>query len=193
MLEDVINRFNQTATDLQTTEFRRPRTPDEWQRMAKNPAARDYAKLFDAVGPLLEAFETATMRDRSTVTSKLNLDAQGILRTFAPTMSVLAVRRKSPELIEKGLMALALLGEIDDVRDLTFSLCTLYHSATKLGVDTQKLFGDISSMVPFIDLQNEMRRFPLRAPKDRDLAAFGIREAYTKEGFDLVQDQWRIA
>ena len=49
MLEDVINRFNQAATDLQSTEFRRPRTPDEWQRMAKDPAARDYAKLIDAI------------------------------------------------------------------------------------------------------------------------------------------------
>lgn len=191
MLEEVINRFNQAATGLQTTEFRRPRSPDEWQRMAKDTAARDYAKLFDAVVPLLEAFGTATMRDRSTVAPKLNPDAQGILRTFASTMSVLAVRRKSPELIEQGLMGLAILGEIDDVRDLTFSLCTLYHSATKLGVDTQKLFGDVSSMVPFIDLQSEMRGFPLRTPKDRDLAAFGLREVYSGEGFDLVQDQWR--
>lgn len=192
MLEDVINRFNQAATDLQTTEFRRPRSPDEWQRMAKDPAARDYAKLIDAVVPLLGAYGTANMANRSTIAPKLNSDAQGILRIFASTMSVLAVRRKSPELIEQGLMALAILGEIDDVRDLTFSLCTLHHSATKLGMDTQKLFGDMSSMVPSVDLQIEMRQFPLRAPKDRDLAAFGIREAYTKGGFDLVQDNWRF-
>jgi hypothetical protein len=138
---------------------------------------------------MIEAFEAVSPpSDRLGVAAKLNLDALGILRTFADSMSVLAVRRKSPPLIAQGLKALAILGEIDDVRDLTFCLATLHYSAVKLGIDTRKLFGDVASLAPSIDLQTEMRGFPLRLPRQRELRAFYLRETITDEGFDFVQD-----
>jgi hypothetical protein len=189
MIDEAVDRFNNAAIELQTTEFRRARTPDERQRMAKNPPARDYTKLFHAVVPLLEAFGAiGRPSDRAGIAAKLNLDALGILRTFAYSMSVLAIRRDSPALIAQGLTALAILGEIDDVRDLMFYLAALHHSALKLGIDTRKLFADLSSLAPSTDLQAAMQGFPLRVPKDRDLRAFYLREIITDEGFDLVQD-----
>jgi hypothetical protein len=134
----------------------------------KGSPVRDYAKLFGAVIPLLEAFESLIPpTSRSNVAGHLSSDALGILRTFAHAMSLLAVRRNSPALIAQGLTALAILGSVDDIRDLTFYLATLYHSAIK-------------------------REFPLRLPADRDLRAFGLREAITNEGFDLVQDNSRL-
>src|SRR5262249_10795269 len=141
MINEAIDRFNKVATELQTTEFRRARSPAEWQLMQKNPPHRGYGKLFNAVVPMIEAFGAVSPpSDRLGVAAKLNLDARGILRTFAHSMAVLAVRRKSPELITQGLTVLAILGEIDDVRDLTFYLATLHHSAMKLGIDTRGLF-----------------------------------------------------
>src|SRR6266404_8725832 len=130
MISEAVDRFNKAATELQTTEFRRAKTPDEWQRMHKNPPTRDYAKLFSVVVPMIEAFAAVSPpNDRLGIAAKLNLDARGILRTFAYSMSVLAVRRESPALIAQGLTAVAILGEIDDVRDLTFDLATLHYSA----------------------------------------------------------------
>jgi len=85
MINDATDRFNKAATELQATEFRRARTPDEWHRMHKNPATRDYAKLFSAVVPMIEAFVALSPpNDRLGIAAKLNPDALGILRTFAP-------------------------------------------------------------------------------------------------------------
>jgi len=136
---------------------------------------------------MIEAFAAVSPAgDRVGIAAKLNPDARGILRTFAYSMAVLAVRRKSPALIAQGLTAVAILGEVDGYRDLTYDLAMLHHSARKLGIDTRKLFGDVASLAPSIKLQTEMREFPLRRPGGLDVV--GLRETITDEGFDFVQD-----
>jgi hypothetical protein len=165
--------------------------PNEWQRTHRNPRRWDYEKLFNAVAPIIEAFGATNLEEHSSVGARLNTDTLGILRTFASSMPVLAVRRGSPELITQGLKALAILGDTDDVRDLCFYVATLHHSATRLGIDTSTLFNDVAFLVSSPYLQKEMRYFPLRLPKDRDLAAFYFREVRTEQGYDLVQDPWR--
>lgn len=191
LVDKAIERFNVAATELQNTEFRLPRTPAEWQRMHQNPPKRDYRKLLNAVVPMIDAFcSTDSSEERSGVASKLNQDALGILRTFADRMAVLAYRRQSPVLIQQGLTALAILGEVDDVRDLTFYLATLHYSALKLGMDARKVFYEAASLSPSALLQGQMRDFPLRPPGYTDLNAFKLREVTTDEGFDFVQDSW---
>jgi hypothetical protein len=192
MLNGAVRRFNSAAAELQT-EFRRPRTPPEWQRMAATRQARDYAKLLDPVVPLIEAFAAGTPGDRARECSKLNPDALYILRTFAFAMPMLAVRRESPTLITQGLKALAILAETDDFRDLTFYLATLHHSAIKLGLDARQVFGDAACLVSAARLREEMRSFPLRSPETRDLSAFGFRETLSGGEYDLVQDPWETA
>jgi hypothetical protein len=187
LIDDVVGEFNKAAAELQATEFRRPRTPCEWQRMAKESHPRDYSRLFTAVVPFIEAFSVLDQPgDRARAAAGLSPDSLGILRTFARAMSVLAVRREAPLLIAQGLTALAVLGGVDDVRDLTFYLATLYYSASKLGVDAPLLFGDIAALSPNSNLRALMREFPLRLPRDRDISAFGLRETVTSEGFDFV-------
>jgi hypothetical protein len=137
---------------------------------------------------LIEAFAFAAASDRARVAAKLNPDAAGILRTFSFYAPVVAVRRNSPELIKQGLTTTAILGEIDDVRDLTFYLATIYHSAAKLGIDARKVFGEVAALTPSIYLERQMREFPLRSPKERALTAFGFRETLTAGEFDLVQN-----
>ena len=190
-MDKAIDRFNAAATELQRTEFRRSRTPGEWQRMHRNPPKRDYHKLLNAVVPMIEAFSsTNSSEERAGVASRLNPDALGILRTFAERMAVLAYRRQSPALITQGLTALAILGEVDDVRDLTFYLATLHYSALKLGIDTRKVFHEAASLSPSALLQDQMRGFPMRPPSHTDLSAFRLRETTTDEGFDFVQESW---
>jgi hypothetical protein len=187
-LSATLDRFNSAASELQKTEFNRPRTPNEWQRMAKTRHARNHGKLLAAVVPLIEAFAAAKSDDRSRVTPMLNPDALWILRMFAHDAPLLAVRRESPVLITQGLTALAIIGETDDVRDLTFYLAMLHHSALKLGIDTRQIFGDVATMTASTPLRDSMRSFPLRSPKDRDLSAFYLRETLADGEFDLVQD-----
>jgi hypothetical protein len=190
-MDKAIERFNVAATELQSTAFRLPRTPAEWRRMHQNPPKRDYHKLLNAAVPMIDAFcSTDSSEERSGVASKLNQDALGILRTFADRMAVLAYRRQSPVLIQQGLTALAILGEVDDVRDLTFYLATLHYSALKLGMDARKVFYEAASLSPSALLQGQMRDFPLRPPSYTDLSAFKLREVTTDEGFDFVQDSW---
>ncbi|MEO8052900.1 MAG: hypothetical protein ABI833_21015 [Acidobacteriota bacterium] len=188
MLDESITRFNQASTDLQT-EFRSARSPDDWQRLAKTRWQQDYTKLFEAVVPMIKAFVTEdSPSERACVVSKLTPDALGILLTFASSTAVLAVRRKSPELIAQGLIALAIMGDLGDVRDQCFYLAALHHSAMKLGIETSKLFGDVAGLVSSPDLQNEMRKFPLRPHRSRELSAFHMREIFTDQGYDLGQD-----
>ena len=47
MLDQTIERFNEAAKDLQSTEFRLARTPAERQR--ENSPKREYSKLLNAV------------------------------------------------------------------------------------------------------------------------------------------------
>jgi hypothetical protein len=75
MISEAVERFNDAAAGLQATEFRRAKTPSEWQRMAKNTAAKNYAILFSAVIPLIEAFGAASLAERASVGSKLTPDA----------------------------------------------------------------------------------------------------------------------
>jgi hypothetical protein len=191
LLNEVVGHFNVAAAELQKTEFRTAKTPGERQRIAEEIRVGDYAKLFDAVDPFIESFRTAAASDRALAASKLTPDATGVLLTFASAMPILAVRRESPELIMQGLTALAVLGSIDDIRDLTFYLVALHHAATKLHVNTRKVLADAAALAPSALLQDEMSAFPLRDPEQRDLAAFGFREVHTQEGFDLVQNsEW---
>ena len=189
-LNGVIDRFNSAATELQNSEFRGPRTPNEWERMFKARHERDYTKLFTAVDPLIEVFVVANPSDRARLSSRLNRDALGILRTFASSMPVLAVRRASPMLITQGLRALAIIGAAYDIRDLLFDVAILYHAATKLGIDTLQLFREVASLAPSAPLQEAMRSFPLRSPESRDLSAFWLRETLTDGEFDLIPDSW---
>jgi hypothetical protein len=187
-LSKVVDRFNEAATELQKTDFHSPRTPNEWEQNYRTRHLRDYDKLLKAVTPMTEAFASANAKDREQVLAGLNQDALHLLSVFAAYMPVLAVRRESPELITEGLTALAIMGAAHDVRDLTFYLAALHHSATKLGIDTERLFGEIASLTPSVSLQDAVRTFPSRPPEVRGLSAFWLRETLTDVQFDLVQD-----
>jgi hypothetical protein len=84
---------------------------------------------------ITEACCSAGPQQRRGVALRLNSDALGILLTFGHCAGVQAVRLNSPPLIAQGLVALAILGDVDDARDLAFYMATLNYSALKLGID----------------------------------------------------------
>jgi hypothetical protein len=190
MITAAIAKFNADAAALQSTEFRSPQTPSEWGRMKNEPRPRDYTKLIEPVFPVIAAFRAAAPAERAGAGAKLTLDAREILGNFAHGMAVLSVRQESPAFITQGLIALAIVSNLNDPRDLCFFLATLYHSAEKLGIDAPKVFADAATLVPSEDFRNWMRHFPLRPPEARALSAFLLREVNTDEGYDVVSDAY---
>jgi hypothetical protein len=116
--DSAISQFNDAAAQLRATGSRR--------------LGVDFELICSAVTPFIEAFVSAPGQgDRSEFAASLTPDALDILRTFVYDSPVMAVRRNAPALIKNGLSVLAILGEVDDPRDLTVCLAKLYHSATK--------------------------------------------------------------
>jgi len=149
--------------------------------------------LNDAGGvvSLIDAFVCARRNgDRSDFSVGLTAESLCALRKFAGEASALAVRRNSPELIEQGLTVLTILGDVDDARDLTLYLATLYHSAMKLGIDAPALFSKVACLAGDGQLagflRDAMAGFPLRPAADRELSAFGLREVMMDDGFNYA-------
>jgi hypothetical protein len=113
---------------------------------------------------------------------RLTADALGLLRTFALSAAVVAVRREAPPVIAQGLAALAILGEVDDPRDLTFYLAALHYSALRLGIDTRELFEQAASLSPSTFFGGQMRGFPALPPASRDLGGYRLRERSLPRG-----------
>jgi hypothetical protein len=146
MLSEAIELFNQASLELQSTEFRRPRSQEDREWLRNNPP-QDYGMLFAAVVPMLDAWVLADPPDsREGAAKKLNVEARAILRKFAFSMVALSVERQTPELISQGLIAIAILGGVDDYRDLSFYLADLRKSADTLGIDRQAVFNHAASM-----------------------------------------------
>jgi hypothetical protein len=121
------------------------------------------------------------------ISSSLNRDQQDALIRQAGSLAVTAVRTQSPKLVEAGLRSLALGGGASDSSHSVVALAKLYHAAVKLGMDTEKAFAEAAQFAPPGDLQTVMIGFPLRPPKERDLAAFNLQEDITENGFDYKQ------
>jgi hypothetical protein len=63
----------------------------------------------------------------------------------------------------------------------------LFHSASKLGLDTKRLFRENARLCADEIVSKEMAEFPARTPESRDLRAFDLRESEGPEGFTYHQ------
>lgn len=83
---------------------------------------------------------------------------------------------------------MAILGDVDDLRDLSYFLTVLNYAALKLGLNTLELFAGAASLTSSDLLRDRMRTFPMLPRKYQDLRAFHLRERNTVEGFDVAPD-----
>lgn len=180
-IEEIIDQANAFAAET----FERwvsTRTMEEARNLVKmRPLPPD--RFDEVISSIIEAFRISDLGGRKAIASRLNLYSQKRLLGYATDMAALAVRRQSPGLVLEGLMALVVEGGREDIRDSIGSLAALYHSTVKLQLDAAKTFANVASLGESGALQLEMSRFPFRAPKDRDLAAFYLREINTEDGF----------
>jgi hypothetical protein len=136
---------------------------------------------------VVKIFEAADDDSRRAIMSRLSSHARNGFLAYAADMAVLAVRRQSPNLVERGLTAIAIDGASRDLRESIVALAKLYHSATKLGMDAEKVFEKAASLADPGILKTEMRGFASRPSRDRDLKAFYWTEEITEDGFRYKQ------
>jgi len=180
-IEEIIDQANAIAAET----FKRwvsMRTMEEARNLVKMPPLPT-DRFDEVISSIIEAFRTSDPASRKAIASRLSQYSQKRLLGYATGLAALPVRRQSPGLVLEGLMALVVEGGREDIRDSIVSLAVLYHSAVELQLDAAKTFAGVASLGEPNALQLEMNRFPFRAPKDRNLAAFHLREINTEDGF----------
>ena len=169
---------------------------ERWASQLKVEAARMLApappppsdRLDAVIASILERFRVADESNRATLASQLNRFALKRLIRYSAEAAEEALTQRSPHLVELGLMAVALEGGREELRDSIMSLAMLYYTAQQLDIDAQQLFTSVSTLVvpgPFQrDLSKEMSGFPLRPAETRSLEAFDLRIESTEAGLN---------
>lgn len=139
------------------------------------PSGRDRAAL-DWIG-------SATEEDLARLTS----DHWAVLRVFAERMASWAVRSENGEVLERGLLALALAGLGESADSLTV-LPLFDHAARRLKMDPAPLFLMVGERVGG-EAQKALVSFLGRSDEDRSLAAMGYQEGRDRDGF-RYQRNW---
>lgn len=152
--------------------------------LARRPKIRsDSAASVGLIAEIVPAYRSAETDVRRKIASSLSAHTSNALIGFAAKMAVEAVNQNTPELVSRGLVALAIDGGRVDLRDGIVAMALLHHTAVKLGTDTQRVFAE-AAISTSEEMNTAMRTFPLRKEEDRDIrAAFLHREKVTRKGF----------
>ena len=138
--------------------------------------------LDETVTRLIDVYISSKPDQRLWIVEQLGDKYWSTFTCYAERMAIWAVRLKQPELILKGLFALALDdGRFDDREDILI-MAPLYHSAVKLGIDPKLLFLQAAAMAG-PGLATALRQFPDRPESNRNLASMGYSETKGPEGF----------
>jgi len=136
---------------------------------------------------LAERFQDEPTERREAISATLPREVRDLLLALAGDLAVLSVRQQDPEMVRLGLMMLAVEGGRIDYRDSLVQAAMLLHSGTKLGMNIAGTFEDVAKWITEPSFAAMLSRFPLRSSKDRDLAAFGRREARGPDGFQYQE------
>lgn len=109
------------------------------------------------------------------------------LLVYAYRMAIAGRRRKSPELLSRGLVGLAIEGFRLDARENMLVLSLLNHSAEKIGIDAVQLLEE-TARYSYNNSARQLRAFAERAPQDKAIEAMGYSEQITPEGPTYVRN-----
>lgn len=116
----------------------------------------------------------------------LNQDVFLDLGRYGHRLATIALRERSPERLRDALLAVAIsvLDDGQDERDVMVGLALHFHTAQQLGMDPATLFDEIAGRLTPGPLPELLRTFGAR--EDITLEAFGWREVTTAAGPDFV-------
>jgi hypothetical protein len=135
------------------------------------------------IARLLDDYASAPQAESHDFRERLGVRHAPVLRAFAERMASLAVRECSLRPLRVALLALALGGAADDVREAILILPLVYRSAELIGADAAALFAEAAAMCDEAFAAQEIEAFPRRNRQDRSLAEFGYVESADPDGF----------
>jgi hypothetical protein len=184
--DEWIDRLNSLSEPSEAA--KRPLTSHQLQELFKHPPKRaDFDQCTELIASIVGAFATSDSTGRLRIVSRLSEHTSNALHSYAFQMATEAVRQTSPDLVVRGLTALAIDGGRRDIRDCITGMALLHHSALKLGMDIRSTFETGASYSTSAQFSEAMRSFPERRPAERDLSAFCFREVVAPSGFTYEQ------
>ena len=121
----------------------------------------DREEIMEAAEPLIARFGSVGPEEQDLLRAKLSWTAKDVLLGFTSTLGSLALRLGSPDLVTKGLTALALVDEGNDYRDSFFALKYLHECATKLKM-SPGVFVDAARFVKSAGFRRQFMEFARR-------------------------------
>lgn len=142
----------------------------------------------ESIERLIDAFVIADPREREEIAARVECGMSFIFDRYARLAAVGSVRRSDPDLLRRGLIALAIENAKPDWRDTLAYLAFIYRSAGKLNVNASELFHAIAQIAcpPFRRL---LEGFLGRDEVDRTIESFHWKETGEGETFAYVYVQ----
>lgn len=136
---------------------------------------------------LLAKWLTLSSPKRSEAAALISEDQRFTLLAFSERMATAAVRRKDPNRIHLGLLALGLDGWKSDWRDNATILCLHHDAARRLAADPGQVFQKAGSLLSE-KVSRSFTDFLNRTDEDKAIDAMGYVTARDEGGFRYKRD-----
>jgi len=139
-----------------------------------------------ALVELCKRFAESDAESRADMRAAISMDEFYTLLTFSHRAAVFAIRERDADWVVSGLTAIAMIEqERTDYRDVLLALSLIYHSASRIGEDPDRLLQDAAALSgPGSDL---ILGFSNRTPEDKDLRnSWGHDEVQTSDGTGFI-------
>jgi hypothetical protein len=114
--------------------------------------------------------------------SSLNTESCDMLMNFCRRMTMLSIRQNSSDYLLKGLVALSLVADRYDYREVLMEISLVYHSAEKLNVDPKQLFSVASNYSSSESIRKLIMGYLDRSLENQDIGKMGFKEVYGPSG-----------
>jgi hypothetical protein len=125
----------------------------------------------DAIGDIIVAAAAGTAPEQPLCV--LTVDEAWLLIAFAARMATLSVRERSPERLNRALVALAVEGGKLDLRETIQMLALILDAAHRIGTPASPLFSSAASIVRNARVAEVMLTFPERPVDMRTIESMG--------------------
>jgi len=139
----------------------------------------------ESIERLIDAFASSDPAGREKMTQQVDRSFAGVFSGYAMRAAMESIRRNDPELLKRGLIALAIENAKTDWRDTLPYLALIYHSAGKLNVNASDLFRNTATIV-FPQFQRLLEGFLNRREEMRSIEYFHYKEAGAGDTFSYL-------
>ncbi|HKZ69563.1 MAG TPA: hypothetical protein VJ020_05760 [Anaerolineales bacterium] len=147
---------------------------------SKLPNSKD-----DDIAKVVAAYKSADPAARQQFGAGLTGGQGNWLGTYAYRMSMLSVRQEANNVLQNGLVGLAMAMKVKDWRECIMTMSVLYRAAVLLGAGG-RAFQDAAPYAPDTEARELLLSFLARAEEDRQIEALGYRELNGEHGIIFI-------